>query len=123
MSHSKTLLPKMSNANPSQIDLELEALRNEVLNCGSSSVADLETDTNRHTIKTCAVGTSFKIILKVSENFGVDLTSAKDHPNKELQDDLRSLSRTMMQESESEMLVAAEEGKIQDLGNNSGVQP
>lgn len=33
------------------------------------------------------------MILRVAENFGVDLTSAKEHTNKELQEDLRSLSR------------------------------
>lgn len=117
------MIPKSSNSNPSQIDLELEALRNEVLNCANSSVADQDTESNRHSIKVCAVGTSFRITLKVSENFGVDLTSAKEHPNKELQEDLRSLSRTMMQESESDMVVGAEEGKIQDLAQIHGLQP
>ena len=79
-------------------------MRNEVLNCGASSVAD-DDPTNTHSVKLCAVGHSFLIILKVSENFGVDLTSAKG----ELKEDLRSLSR--MQESESEA-AGAEEGHI-----------
>ena len=77
--------------------MELEALRIEVLNCGtSSSMAgdDAHVDNHKHSIKVQSVGTQFLIVLKVSENFGVDLSSgAKEHPSKELQEDIRSLSR------------------------------
>ncbi|CDW83869.1 UNKNOWN [Stylonychia lemnae] len=124
LSHNKAspfqYAPKSSNPSSlsSQIDIELEALRNEVLNCGASSLADDQNDSqgNKHSIKVCSVGTQFKLVMKVSDNFGFDLNSAKEHPNKELQEDLRSISRTMMQESESEV-NQADEGKIQEIGN------
>ena len=37
----------------------------------------------------------------MADNFGIDLSSAKDHPNKELQENLRSLSRLTESESEA----------------------
>ena len=64
--------------------MELEALRNEVLNCGASSIADEPNDVHKHSVKVCSIGNQFMLSLKVSENFGVDLTSAREHPNKEL---------------------------------------
>jgi hypothetical protein len=38
---------------------------------------------NKYSIKVCGVASNVNIILRVAENFGVDLTSAKEHPNKE----------------------------------------
>lgn len=42
-----------------------------------------------------------KASFRVAENFGIDLTSAKESSNTELKENLRSLSR--MQESETEI--------------------
>ena len=60
-------------------------------------------DPTKHSIRVCSVGTTFKMIMKVSENFGIDLSSAKEHPNKNLQEDLRSLSRTLQSKEESDL--------------------
>ena len=48
------------------------------------TTTDDGTNSNRHTVKVLGVGSQFRISLRVAENFGVDLTSAKEHPNKEL---------------------------------------
>jgi hypothetical protein len=52
-------------------------------------------------VKVCSVTQQFRVSFIVADNFGVDLTSAKENKNTELKENLRSLSR--MQESESEV--------------------
>lgn len=76
------------------LDQELQDLRSQVLSCDEDSESnDNAGETNKHSIKVCGIASNLKIIWRVAENFGVDLTSAKEHPNKEFQEDLRSLSR------------------------------
>jgi hypothetical protein len=50
-------------------------------------------ESNKQIYKVSGVSSFIQISLKVADTFGVDLTSAKELKNKELQEDLRSLSR------------------------------
>jgi hypothetical protein len=44
----------------------------------------LDGNSNNHITKVCGIANSFRVVFRVAENFGIDLTSAKEHPNKEL---------------------------------------